>query len=467
MVKRKCGTCKYFEDKGLASSGWCRHPDRCDIQDMVLVRKAELACRNSWDQDLWEPSGAVASSEVDGFQHPDIPDPTATISRPMVARRVPLVGVHESSAASTLDNAYTDKLTSIGLKLSPRSLPASHDEVSKHSENDIADAMQPGLSAEESRHAVREARRRKEIARKAEVRQTKESIVREAGDLLDDSSPPASSPPRAAKPERLAAGSGSGPSLPASRTGLPIAGHRVSHHQPPGNTPPRSVSFPATPPTFDRKPQRQSVEPEPRAIGVQSEPSVDLPAVMEAPPRSRKNQTEPFPVVEREEKKSSPPPRQSANRSTATAAPQPEVGDRAGHQRLTTAPPIPRLSERQITPGLETQTSLSHASAVSTHPLALGRDPIDTSTSLNAVPRRCETCRDFVRQGEGEKGWCSNVRAFGERRVVRATELACRSSIGVWWLPHDDLWLSRADTTHHGRPTPILDEELRTGSMGR
>lgn len=55
MTQRKCGTCRYFEEGGIAASGWCRHPERQELQHMVLVRKTELACRDGWDHDLWEP----------------------------------------------------------------------------------------------------------------------------------------------------------------------------------------------------------------------------------------------------------------------------------------------------------------------------------------------------------------------------------------------------------------------------
>lgn len=55
MTQRRCGTCRYFEEGGLAGSGWCRHPQRRDLQQMVFVRRGELACRTGWDGDLWEP----------------------------------------------------------------------------------------------------------------------------------------------------------------------------------------------------------------------------------------------------------------------------------------------------------------------------------------------------------------------------------------------------------------------------
>jgi hypothetical protein len=90
-------------------------------------------------------------------------------------------------------------------------------------------------------------------------------------------------------------------------------------------------------------------------------------------------------------------------------------------------------------------------------PTALAVDPVDNSERLRAVRRCCGTCRDFRRDDDGERGWCENPHAFAQRRMVQSSELACRSSIGVWWLPHDELWLERADITHHGRPTPLMD----------
>src|SRR5438045_9644141 len=73
MMKRKCGTCRFFNDRGIAGSGWCQDPARRELRDMVLVRKSELACRNGWDQDLWEP-GAESDMPVDLPSAPHIPD---------------------------------------------------------------------------------------------------------------------------------------------------------------------------------------------------------------------------------------------------------------------------------------------------------------------------------------------------------------------------------------------------------
>jgi hypothetical protein len=87
-------------------------------------------------------------------------------------------------------------------------------------------------------------------------------------------------------------------------------------------------------------------------------------------------------------------------------------------------------------------------------------DPIDESERLRTMPRCCATCRDFKPVGDGSRGWCENAYAFAERRMVESGQLSCRSSIGSWWLPTDNIWLERADTTYHSRPTPILDEML-------
>jgi hypothetical protein len=69
LIHRKCGTCRFFEEGGIAASGWCRHPDRQDLQHMVLVRKTELACRDGWDHDLWEPKDDEHEEAISAPMH--------------------------------------------------------------------------------------------------------------------------------------------------------------------------------------------------------------------------------------------------------------------------------------------------------------------------------------------------------------------------------------------------------------
>ncbi|HEX3724005.1 MAG TPA: hypothetical protein VHV31_14545, partial [Nitrolancea sp.] len=80
---------------------------------------------------------------------------------------------------------------------------------------------------------------------------------------------------------------------------------------------------------------------------------------------------------------------------------------------------------------------------------------------LASVSQCCGTCRDFRPAEGGERGWCNNQFAFDHRRMVQRNDLACRSTIGVWWIASDDWWQQHADISHHGRPTPVVDDLLR------
>lgn len=68
MIKRKCGTCRFWKEARLVGNGWCHHPQRRTTSDvMIMVRRNELACRNLWDADLWSPRGGDDDlSTIDG-----------------------------------------------------------------------------------------------------------------------------------------------------------------------------------------------------------------------------------------------------------------------------------------------------------------------------------------------------------------------------------------------------------------
>lgn len=67
VVKQRCGTCRFFDEEGgFVGSGWCRHPQRVTTGALLMVRRDELACRNGWDQSLWEcDTGSALSGAVD------------------------------------------------------------------------------------------------------------------------------------------------------------------------------------------------------------------------------------------------------------------------------------------------------------------------------------------------------------------------------------------------------------------
>jgi hypothetical protein len=55
LAKHVCGSCRFFEAARDGKNGWCTHPDRQESTSIrLLVRAAELRCRNDWGQDLWE-----------------------------------------------------------------------------------------------------------------------------------------------------------------------------------------------------------------------------------------------------------------------------------------------------------------------------------------------------------------------------------------------------------------------------
>ncbi len=65
--------------------------------------------------------------------------------------------------------------------------------------------------------------------------------------------------------------------------------------------------------------------------------------------------------------------------------------------------------------------------------------------------KRCETCRSFQAADDGTRGWCTNAWASTRNAMVDARELACRSSLGDWWIAADDAWTqgTPASNDHH------------------
>lgn len=87
VSKRRCGTCSFYQEAGLAGSGWCHHPQRKTTSDLlIMVRRNELACRDQWERDLWEEAARNADGEVAGVAggHPVGPVQPAT-AREIVA----------------------------------------------------------------------------------------------------------------------------------------------------------------------------------------------------------------------------------------------------------------------------------------------------------------------------------------------------------------------------------------------
>ena len=71
VAKHKCGSCHFFQEAGLAGSGWCHHPQRKVSSDvLIMVRRNELACRDEWSRSLWQPREGPRSNGDMPFQRP-------------------------------------------------------------------------------------------------------------------------------------------------------------------------------------------------------------------------------------------------------------------------------------------------------------------------------------------------------------------------------------------------------------
>lgn len=69
VQKRKCSSCKFFDQAPLPGNGWCTHPKRQVSSEVrILVRSGELACRNSWGGDFWVSNIAAPNVEMPGDQ---------------------------------------------------------------------------------------------------------------------------------------------------------------------------------------------------------------------------------------------------------------------------------------------------------------------------------------------------------------------------------------------------------------
>jgi hypothetical protein len=449
MVKRKCGTCRHFKDGGIAGSGWCQHPSRKDIQHMVLVRKTELACRNSWDQDLWELA-----------EQPLELQPSQAIPIPLSGGDARDVQVAHSDFvpedAARHGEMFTDKITSISMPTRSQLRPGPASTA-----QDDSDGTDTELQI--ARSSVREARKRRQEQRYLERRKHQETVLQQADNLLDRPEPQAESDRDLARVRAV-----DGPmTSKRDRRSVPP----VEERQPPAAPRPKpeprrpeplpAVEFSATPPRFTSKAESKS------------EPPREKPPVNTTSHKQNGHHSEPaLARGETEQLPSATEVRQAVERQKSPAAPannRPAV-QQAGPRRR----PMPEDVPVDLPPAVEERpttwyTGAGHVAPLHVHqgPPPKSVDPIDTADGLVGVRRCCATCRDYKQVGDGRTGWCTNPYAFGDRRMVQSDEIACRSSLGVWWLPHDGFWLEQADTTHHGRPTPLLDELLGTAPTER
>ena len=442
MNKRKCGTCRFFQDGGLAGSGWCHHPARRVSRDaMIMVRKGELACRNGWNDDYW-----TAADAGDG-------------GSPLAASdRFPIRPVPPASA---------DEIAAVMMMRADEPEPAPPrpvEDVLVGQKTVMPDVDDRALIlAQDTREAIRQARERhlaKANARPPDVAAADEEAP---GALADATSAGALEPPLRSQPLRPAArdlGDGAPRGFGAERPererdgdgARELAARReraaIARTETPAVVPPTLIGRSRRPaddvaPTGERSRQvaeadRRAVEPEPdRRPERAARPDVPVPDYGNA--WRARTWRERDRVEQRAEQRAEPAPPfdpptidepdETSVPLVAEAAPAPAIADIAGYAELDV--------------GFD------------------DAEPIDMTIQIAPdVPRMCRTCRDFRPADSGDRGWCTSRWAFSHRRMVNADDLTCDSSLGCWWLPHDDVWLSTIDISAHGQPTPLLDNWL-------
>jgi len=425
---------------------------------MVLVRKTELACRNSWDQDLWN----MADWPVDMQPSTHIPMPVSEGDLhdiPVMRAELP------ADSADRAGEMFTDRITSISMPTRSQLRPGRSEMA------EAAQAVDDAASAElhGARSSVREARKRRQEQRHLERKKHQETVLQRVDDLLDTSEPADEADRDLGRIRAI-----DGPmtsrhderKVPAPRADLPRPQHPDVERTPRRGEPLPSIEFSVTPPTFKdqnvQPPPKQQQAREPERTAKHAEPEANAPAT--AGPGH--GHTEPLPTAAVREAVR----KQRKPKADAVEPPQQRAGAKAAPDRSLVVDrshdPPPAVEARPTTWFTGTG-SLVVTDAVAEVAAPFAVDPIDQSRDLQTVRRCCATCRDFKQVGDGRTGWCNNPYAFSERRMVQSNEIACRSSLGIWWLPHDDLWLEYADTTHHGRPTPLLDDKVGAVSADR
>ena len=393
-VKRKCGTCQFFEDRGVANSGACLHEQRRDLRDVVLVRQSELACRNSWDQDLWQPAEDLLVE--DG---PQDSDDVEDSPQDYGAGRREIFGGSETVPTLSPYGPPTDRVTGIALigasSLRPTGSINPQPEREEEGWRVRPTILEKRKFLEEERRLERERQHALQIAEIEKEMNSRDAI--------------------GAPIEVTDAWSGR-----ASNGGLNVSEREQS-------SPDRDST--------GRGPQMDTVPSSQRMLPSRLDGSVwvDPPAVV-----GESQPTEPLPTDE------------------VRGALQ-----QAAHQAQVDGPFV-HVDGRTYGSQTVSQSTPLDETFVQPEP----RDPIDQHERLRTMPRSCATCRDFRQVGDSGRGQCVNPYAFSERRMVQSDQLACRSSLGMWWMPNDDVWLERADTSHHGRPTPLLDAAMRAQHAG-
>jgi hypothetical protein len=385
-------TCRFFDNANIAGSGWCRHPKRVDLSELVLVRGNELACRNPWDQDLWQVGDRNLSDEYPvgvppTDQSPGGRDVVLTLGPSAHVTAEPLIQAR-GRTPGWRSTGVTDaaELTALDSRAQPFVAGPS-------GLGDEGRDQSPGLPAL--------AQRPFPGATSTDTVPGNGSSGGEAVPTLHGTGP---------LPERSVANSPTGP-----------------RHDTPDARPVESWNGPLA----RQRPTTTRQEPAPyQSRRLVDDGTAPLPSLSEVEPRARAKVNPPLYRV-RDASVGSEPRRGEDER------PFVHVDGLNGY--------LVEPRPKQFTPRDDALVPRD-------------QDPIDRAPSLVGVPRCCGTCRDFRANADGATGVCVNAYAFSRQTMVQSDQLACAGGVGVWWLPVDDRCFALADTSHHNRPTPRVDQ---------
>ena len=464
MKKRVCETCRFFQEAGFAKNGWCNHPQRKESSDVkIVVRRNDLPCRNGWAQDLWTaPAENGDASDI-------------VLHDTVSVRPVQPASVEE---LTFLVNSQREK--SYAPEPPPGNLPV--DVVVGEAPSTKPAKERQSLLALDPRAAILKAREQHRARMNAELRQndpTRQVPVWNA-DTFTPSAPASSGsypiqqdqfspPPRAPRsprvndvpPVQLSELPRNFPTITSfpedelkfSSVPEQISGFALPRPAPPVRAPLKSMAGADHDALDDdRSPRDISSSPTTTSVGSTSIGTDRALGPADSDRRLPRRAVEAEFIVS-----------EGAGDEERFPSPQ-RRGDQfdRGRSDRTVELPETDVVDEQPSPSTRRETGPTRI-AVHIDAPAVYDDLADVDPTIQIapdVPRMCQTCRDFRPADNGERGWCTNKWAFSHRRMVDSDELPCETSIGCWWLPHDDLWLTTADASAHGQPTPLVDHWL-------
>jgi len=458
LKKRVCENCRFFQEAGFAKNGWCNNPLRKETSDVrLVVRRNELACRNGWAQDLWVLRTDDEAADI-------------VLQDTIAVRPMPPASVEE---LTVLVNSQRDKSATP----EPPPVIPPVDVVVGETPSTKPPAERQALLAQDPRTAILKARERHRARMAAQQRLGDQPPLVDGRVVGDIEATGSNAPVFPVRPER--------PPTNISQRGARAAEVPPVQISEVPRTFPTITSFPEDELRFSSVPEpvegfllpRSEVKGRGRAAIVPIAAEGEL---QDDPVEQMSSATTMSEVASGALTESAAPPLDEPDRSRSQAEmhseglPPIEPADEVAAE---TAIHNGRADRRRFELGgrrrRERPIVVSELAEVEIQAdpwideLQVPPLPDDIVADVNPVieiapdvPRMCRTCRDFRPADNGGRGWCTNRWAFSHRRMVDADELPCETSIGCWWLPHDDVWMVTADVSAHSQSTPLVDHWL-------